>query len=110
LGSVDSAIVVPVAGNPSMRSLHASGWAVSTVSGLPVMVEITLDGTSIAQVKGFSARPDVAAAFGRSDFEMSGWNFSLVFGPVQPGNHQLVVRAVNPRGDVVVLPGARAHL
>jgi len=105
LGVVDSLTATP-ASKSGPRHLLAQGWAVSAVPGAPLTtVTLLVDGNAIAETKIFMARPDVASAFGRPDFEKSGWRIDAPLKRLGSGKHPVTVRATNKNGDELIVPG-----
>jgi len=109
LGLVDGIVASPgSAPGSGNRSLGARGWAVSCVPAVSLTSVIVLvDGKPAGETKSFSPRPDVAAAYGRSDFESSGWNIVASVGPLRAGDHTVTLRAVLANGEYIDLPGPR---
>lgn len=106
VGFVDRIVASQGVPSSDKRSLEAGGWAVSCVPAVSLTSVILLvDGKPAGEAKGFSSRPDVAAAYGRSDFESSGWNISSSLGPLSAGNHTVTLRAVLANGESIDIPG-----
>lgn len=85
---------VPVGGN-----LHGSGWAVDNEMGAPITrVDILVDGNDVGDANLGGDRPDVANAYGRSDYRYSGWNFDWGVGGLAAGTHTLELRAWDNQG------------
>jgi hypothetical protein len=105
LGNVDSLIATP-ASKSGPGHLLAQGWAVSAVPGAPVTtVTLLVDGKPIAETETFELRPDVASAYGRTDFEKSGWKLEAPLKKFGPGKHSVTVRATNKNGDELTVTG-----
>jgi hypothetical protein len=105
LGNVDS-LSATAASQSGVRHLSAQGWAISAVPGAPLTtVTLLVDGNAIAETKVFVARPDVASAFGRPDFEKSGWKIDAPLKQLGPKKHSVTVRATNKNGDELIVPG-----
>lgn len=84
---------------PQNGNLHASGWAVDNEQGAPVTrVDILIDGNDVGDANLGAYRPDVADAYGRSDFTYSGWNFDHNVGGLSVGTHSLELRAWDNQG------------
>jgi N-acetylmuramoyl-L-alanine amidase len=80
--------------------LFVRGWAADTVSGAPVTsVTIYVDGTSIGTATLGSARPDVAAFYGRADYTNSGWSLQASTAAMSTGQHTVTATAVGPSGS-----------
>lgn len=80
-------------------NLHASGWAVDNEQGAPITrVDILIDGNDVGDANLGGYRPDVADAYGRSDFTYSGWNFDYGIGGLGVGTHSLELRAWDNQG------------
>jgi hypothetical protein len=105
LGFVDRIVASQEPPGSGNLSLEAHGWAVSCLPAVSLASVILLvDGKPVGETKSFSSRPDVAAAYGRSDFESSGWNISSV-GSLLPGYHSVTLRAVLANGESILIPG-----
>jgi hypothetical protein len=110
LGNVESLTATPES-QSSLGILRAQGWAVSAVSGAPVItVTLLVDGNPVAETATFELRPDVAAAFGRPDFEKSGWKIEVPLKKLGPGKHPVTIRAINKNGDKLTVPGVSLTL
>jgi len=80
-------------------NLHASGWATDNEMGAPVTrVDILIDGNDVGDANLNGYRPDVANAYGRSDFTYSGWAFDYGVGWLSTGTHSLELRAWDSQG------------
>jgi hypothetical protein len=91
--------------------VEVSGWTACSVAGSKLShVVILIDGAPRAEVKEFFSRPDVAAAFGRSDFEMSGWRTVVPLRDLKAGEHTLVARGVGAAGEIGELPPFRLNI
>jgi hypothetical protein len=111
IGSIDVLKIVPEAdGKP--KSLVAQGWTASADAGAPITVVVLLvNGKQVASTKPTDSRADVAEAFGRPDFALSGWKFELPTSSLGSGKHQKVtVMSTDSKGDRLVLPGATLTL
>ncbi len=105
LGNVDS-LIATRATQSGPGHVSAQGWAVSAVPGAPVTtVSLLVDGKAIAETETFYLRPDVASAFGRPDFEKSGWKLEAPLKNFGSGKHPVTVRATNKNGDQLTVPG-----
>ena len=106
LGVVDQIVVSRGHSPSSPRVLEASGWAVSCSTAVPLRkVIVMVDGRPLAETARFSPRLDVARAYGRPDFELSGWSVSSSAESLAAGSHKVALRAVLANGRTVVLPG-----
>jgi hypothetical protein len=110
----------PIVGNLDMRDgkpvlfakessrVEVSGWTGCSVAGSTLSrVAILIDGVQRGEVKEFFSRPDVAAAFGRPEFEMSGWRTMVSLTGVKTGEHVLAARGFGSHGETGVLPPFR---
>ncbi len=80
-------------------NLYAAGWAVDNEMGAPVsQVDILIDGNYAGTASLGGYRPDVADAYGRSDFTYSGWGFNYNIGGLGVGTHSLELRAWDNQG------------
>lgn len=105
LGNVDSLVATP-ASKSGPGHLLAQGWAVSAVPGAPVTtVTLLVDGKPIAETETFELRPDVASAYGRTDFEKSGWKLEAPLKKFGGGKHPVTVHAINKNGDELTVTG-----
>jgi hypothetical protein len=85
--------------------LYVGGWAADTVGGAPVQsVTILVDGVSVGTASLGGVRPDVAAAFGRSDFTNSGWGFQMLTGSLSIGPHTISANATGASGTPQAFP------
>lgn len=86
-------------------NLVLAGWAVFTDPRDPLQqLDVLIDGKKIAEVQDFSSRPNIEDAYGRPDFEASGWQTTVSLTGVTPGNHLLLVRATSQRGGTADMP------
>ena len=84
--------------------LSAQGWAASCVAGAPLTaVTALIDGKPVGETKSFQPRPDVSAAFSRTDFGFA-WSLDVPLKDLGPGEHKVTFTGSNATGDVVVLP------
>jgi hypothetical protein len=87
------------------------GWTACSVSGSRLSrVIILVDGVPRGEVKEFSSRPDVAAAFSRPDFEMSGWRTSISLTGLKAGEHSLTAQGLGSHGEKGTLPAFRLNI
>ncbi|NJO55135.1 MAG: hypothetical protein HC834_00945 [Rhodospirillales bacterium] len=60
------------------QPVYASGWAADNEMGAPVTrVDIYIDGVDCGDATLGGDRPDVAAAYARSDYRSSGWSWNM---------------------------------
>lgn len=87
------------------NDIQLSGWAacVDTDSRL-VKVEILVDDKVKADAATNYPRADVAAAYGRPDFERSGWKASFPGRGIEMGDHSLKASVTCSKGEVGLLP------
>jgi hypothetical protein len=69
-----------------------------------VRVEILVDKRPVAAAAPAIARPDVAEAYGRPDFQHSGWKSSFPLPNIAEGDHELAARATCASGESSLLP------
>jgi hypothetical protein len=83
-------------------SLTLISWAADPVRGAPVArMEVWLDRSIRGDVRLAGYRPDVASAFGRADYFLSGWIATVSLRDVEPGSHRVEVFAYRGLGDGV---------
>lgn len=117
VGFLDVVDGKPVIHASAGADIRVSGWAACVDAGSPLKsVDVLID----KQVKGHASigrlRRDVADAYGRPDFKMSGWTSAVSLGEIGMGVHELTGRAVCARGESGTLPpfqllveGGQAH-
>jgi RHS repeat-associated protein len=89
---------------PQGGLIRSLGWAADTEDGAPVAkIELLLDGNALGLATLGGSRPDVAAAYSRSDFTNSGWNFTGSIGNVAPGTHTISAVAYDWSGNASTL-------
>ena len=66
-------------------------------------VTVFLDGNSVGTAALGFARPDVASAFGRSDYTNSGWSFQMSTSSLSLGSHTVTARSVGPSGTALLV-------
>lgn len=80
-------------------NLHGSGWAADNEMGAPITrVDILVDGNDVGDATLGGDRSDVANAYGRSDYQYSGWSFNWGVGGLAAGTHSLEFRAWDNQG------------
>lgn len=83
--------------------LALSGWVAPVSSQVHVVkAEVMVDGLVLATIEDFEYRPDVAAAFGRPDFQQSGWHCVISPKKLKPGDYKLQVRVTGSDGAAEV--------
>jgi hypothetical protein len=103
LDAVDGKTGITAAAGSEVK---VSGWAgCASVQSPLSKVEIVVDDRAVAEATlAAVARPDVATAYGRPDFEHSGWRASFVAQGLKPGAHRLSARGTCADGGTGVLP------
>jgi len=102
-GAIDSPMTAQADGY-----LPISGWAAATSETTRVVrVEIYVDRNLVATVQDFVPRPDVAAAFNRPSFELSGWRCLISTQNIKPGEHNLRLRMLGSDGNSDFLPAKK---
>ena len=97
------AVPVPPTGNPQI-----SGWAACVdASSTSAHIDILIDRHPVAATKVSFSRPDVAKAYGRPDFEKSGWKVLIPTAGIKPGDHELTAQVTCSGGEKGVLPPFR---
>jgi hypothetical protein len=95
IGAIESRLVTQAG-----THLFVSGWAASASPALRVVrVELYVDRALVARVTDFVVRSDVAAAYGRSDFEWSGWHSILSTKELKSGDYELTLRCIGSDGS-----------
>ena len=108
VGFMDTAEGKPLLYGKTGGDLTVSGWAACADAGSPAAkVEILIDEKAVATAAPAAARPDAAAAYGRPDFEKSGWKASVSLKGVAAGGHQLGARVTCSKGESGLLPAFR---
>ena len=91
--------------------LPISGWAGCADPQAQVKaVELLVDNQPKASTTTSSSRPDVAAAYGRPDFEKSGWKATLPTRGLRAGTHPLSARVTCTNGQAGVLPAFQLNV
>jgi hypothetical protein len=108
IGYLDQAEGEPVIRVAGASDVRVSGWAgcskaSSHVARVAVLVDNRTEGTAMLSLP----RPDVAEAFGRADFDNSGWSASFPAQHLGPGSHQLTARVTCTSGESATLPAFR---
>ena len=108
VGFLDMVDGKPTLSGQDGRELHMSGWAACADSKSPLSkVDLLVDQRTMATVTPAYPRPDVAAAYGRSDFEKSGWKSSISVRGVDVGEHKLTAIVTCANGEIGSLPPFR---
>ena len=108
VGFLDVVDDKPVLTAKADADILVSGWAACAERDSPlVKVEILVDQKTIASAAPAYARPDVAEAYDRPDFENSGWRSSLPLRNIEAGDHELTARATCASGETGLLPPFR---
>jgi hypothetical protein len=104
IGCLDQVQGEPVISVVDGSEVLVSGWAgCSNGSPLP-KVEILVDNQVRAIATMSFPRPDVAAAFGRSDLDHSGWRASFSGQGLRAGTHSVAARVTCATGRIDNLP------
>jgi hypothetical protein len=108
VGFLDMVDGKPILSGEAGSDIRVSGWAACTDSESPLAkLDILIDKKTTATAAPTFPRPDVAAAYGRSDFEKSGWKSSLSLRGVDSGEHELSVRVTCAKGETGLVPPFR---
>lgn len=87
------------------QSCAIQGWAADPESGaLGASIFVYLNGVSVGGFEGRHSRPDVAQAFGRSDYLYSGWKWSVPTASLSLGVHSVEVRFIDGQSNVTIKP------
>jgi hypothetical protein len=85
--------------------VQLSGWAACADAGSTlVKVEILVDDQVRANATTGYPRADVRAAFGRPDFEKSGWKALFSASGMETGQHSLKASVTCSKGEIGLLP------
>jgi hypothetical protein len=99
LGSIDTPLEAQAG-----SYLVVGGWAAATTPGQHLAaVELYINGRLAERTTEFSPRGDVAAAYARPDFELSGWRCVLPTTGLKPGQYELDMRVVTSDRESVSL-------
>jgi hypothetical protein len=91
--------------------LLIAGWATATRPGQHLAaVELYIDGRLAERTTEFYSRADVAAAYSRPDFELSGWRCVLPPMRLEPGQHVLDMRVATADSRSVSLRTAQLRI
>jgi chitodextrinase len=84
---------------PRGANLYSDGWAADYEMGAPIArVDVLIDGSDVGDAALGNSRPDVANAYGRSDFTYSGWYFYYNTAGLGAGSHSIEFRAWDNQG------------
>jgi hypothetical protein len=111
IGFLDMVDGKPVIHASPRADTYVSGWAACVDANSPLMeVDMLVD----KQVKGHASlglpRPDVADAYGRPDFKLTGWKSTVSLADIGPGIHELTGRAVCAGGKSGTLPAFQLNI
>jgi hypothetical protein len=85
--------------------METYGWVASTRADDPVKtVDLLVDGQVVATAPISFPRPDIAADYGRPDFNMSGWRTFIPLQGIPAGEHKLGLQATTASGKKGDLP------
>lgn len=111
LGFLDMVDGKPIIDAPAAKDIRVSGWGVCLASDSPLTtVDILVDKQVKAQASLSHPRPDVANAYGRSEFDRSGWTAAIPAGTVAAGIHELTARVGCAHGETGTLPPFRLSI
>ena len=86
------------------QALSANGWAADNEMGAPVSrVQMKIDGNDVGDATLGGSRSDVSSAYGRGDYQYSGWNFSFGTGGLAAGGHSIEAIAWDNQGSSTYL-------
>jgi hypothetical protein len=106
LGSIDTPLEAQTG-----SYLLIAGWAAATRPGQHLAaVELYIDGRLAERTTEFFSRVDVAAAYSRPDFGLSGWRCVLPPMRLEPGQHVLDMRVVTAGSPSVSLMTAQLRI
>ncbi len=89
-------------------SIRLFGWAASTSDATPIkQISVWVNDTMVGKETHFFERPDVASAYRRADFAMSGWETEVRLKGVTAGTYRLSVQAVATDGKTAILSQLR---
>lgn len=108
VGYLDQVSGHPVISVTDGGQVGLSGWAACSNAASPLAnLEVLVDGQAKANAVTSFARPDVAAAFDRPDFEHSGWKASFAAQGLNSGTHSITARVTCAGGETGILPPFR---
>ncbi len=111
LGFLDMADGKPIINASAGKDIGISGWAVCLGADSPLTtVDILVDKQVKAQASLSHSRPDVANAYGRPEFDRSGWTAAVPAGAVGIGMHELTARVACAHGESGTLPPFRLSI
>jgi hypothetical protein len=106
VGSLEAAIDSKTGSStiPQTDSLLVAGWVADPTDGAPLSnVKVYIDGTSIGTPTLGLARPDVAAAYGKTAYTNSGYQLVYSVASLSPGTHAVTVVAIDSGGRSTTL-------
>jgi hypothetical protein len=93
------------------KPIPVSGWAACADPASPIAtVEVLVDRKVKASTTVTSMRPGVAHAYGRPDFELSGWETKFSAADVAPGIHELTGRGICKKGESAIFPALKLDI
>jgi hypothetical protein len=105
VGFLDMVQGKPVVGAKRDGEVQLAGWAgCAAADSQLVKVQVLVDDKAVADAVLSYPRPDVAAAYGRPDFEKSGWKASFSAHGTETGEHALKAIVTCSKGETGVLP------
>jgi len=108
VGFVDMKEGKPILSGTSGSDIEVSGWAACADADSPLTkIEVLIDEKPLLATMPTFSRPDVAAAYGRPDFEKSGWKTSVSLRSIDTGDHELSVKVTCSKGKTALLPPFR---
>jgi len=111
IGFVDMRDGKPIIFAKKGSVVDVSGWTACAVPGSTISsVILSTDGTRRAEVKEFLPRPDVAEAFGRPEFQLSGWRARVPLAGLNVGEYALTAQGVCSNGEKGVVPAFRMSI
>jgi hypothetical protein len=108
VGYLDQVQGQSVVSGSATGEINVSGWAACAETPSKVVkVEVLVDSQARANAELSLPRPDVGAAYGRDDFDNSGWRSSFPARSVGFGAHELSARVTCASGATSRLPAFR---
>ena len=99
IGNVESADTSGEIVAKAGTGLEVNGWAAFTRKSPIRQLDVLIDGKLMATIERLTLRPDVAEAYGRADFELSGWQAAVALEEVSAGRHALMIHATAVNGQ-----------
>ncbi len=99
-GGVDSAVdaITRSTTVAQAHNLQVRGWAVDPQDGVPVQVQILIDGKVAGNATLGQPRPDIAAAYNNPAYLNSGWTFNYAASGLSLGLHKVTTIASDSLG------------